>query len=531
MFDKITINNFKGIKEINNFSIAPMTIMCGPNSSGKSSIIQTLLLIKQSLEDPTNEPVTLNGRYVKLRDLEHLIYDRGNNTEPILIETTFLIERDILEEEENESLRNIIKILVDENSFADHTASHFFQCSITIKRIPKLGTKNTHIYIIEKLLLKIRTLSNGTLLKENSIIKVSFGRQLASNNGFIYNLSWKAISDNQLEILGVSSSGSVAMKSQISNLFPSSAETFCRGRIDFKEKVWSKSLNDDAFERLQIILSKYKDLLQTIIRRFRYIGPLRAKPKIDYDLSDFHQTNFRTVGISGELSPYVLYIEKDKKVSLDYKFDFETKKFVKKARGEKVEENLYEIFTQWLDKMSVFEFKVKEKGTSKKLVIYLKSNLANHKVRLFEAGFGVSQLYPILLECLLSNPGEIIVLEQPEAHLHPKLTSLLADFLMLIALSKRKVILETHSEHFIYRVIRRTAEDGIIEEKYIKNESNNLQKIAKIILFRYSPNGAKIEELKYNDNSIVANWPEGFYDEGMEDKKAIVKAMNIKGEL
>ena len=51
MLDHITLENFKAFKKLDNLPIKPITILCGTNSSGKSSILQSLLMMKQTLEN------------------------------------------------------------------------------------------------------------------------------------------------------------------------------------------------------------------------------------------------------------------------------------------------------------------------------------------------------------------------------------------------------------------------------------------------------------------------------------------------
>ena len=74
-----------------------------------------------------------------------------------------------------------------------------------------------------------------------------------------------------------------------------------------------------------------------------------------------------------------------------------------------------------------------------------------------DVGFGVSQLLPILVIGLRSGRASLLILEQPEIHLHPRLQANLADFLLTLAASGRRIIVETHSDHFINRLRRRIA--------------------------------------------------------------------------
>jgi predicted ATPase len=80
------------------------------------------------------------------------------------------------------------------------------------------------------------------------------------------------------------------------------------------------------------------------------------------------------------------------------------------------------------------------------------------RISLKDAGFGISQILPVLIQGFYSPPGTILILEQPEIHLHPRAQAELGD--MLLAISQRgvRLLVETHSEHLLLRLRRRMAE-------------------------------------------------------------------------
>ena len=79
-------------------------------------------------------------------------------------------------------------------------------------------------------------------------------------------------------------------------------------------------------------------------------------------------------------------------------------------------------------------------------------------VRLTDVGFGVSQVLPVLILCSYAPEGSILILEHPEAHLHPKVQSELADVLIDVVKNRNvQIILESHSEHLLLRLMRRIA--------------------------------------------------------------------------
>ena len=86
---KISINNFKSIGSLVEYEIRPLTILSGTNSSGKSSFIQLMLLLKQTLEDDSAERIlNLNGAIYPIRDYLDIIKD-NNASNKLKIELIF----------------------------------------------------------------------------------------------------------------------------------------------------------------------------------------------------------------------------------------------------------------------------------------------------------------------------------------------------------------------------------------------------------------------------------------------------------
>ena len=73
-------------------------------------------------------------------------------------------------------------------------------------------------------------------------------------------------------------------------------------------------------------------------------------------------------------------------------------------------------------------------------------------------GYGVGQSLPVITQCCVSDGGMIIV-EQPEVHLHPRLQSAVGDlFIDTVTSGRGQLLIETHSEHLVLRILRRIRE-------------------------------------------------------------------------
>lgn len=128
-------------------------------------------------------------------------------------------------------------------------------------------------------------------------------------------------------------------------------------------------------------------------------------------------------------------------------------------------------------------------------------------VALPDVGFGISQLLPFVVQSLVSK-GRIISIEQPEVHVHPKLQADLGDLLAEAIKESRRnqVIIETHSEHLILRLQR------LVRKKQIKPED------VSVIYVNRGSEGAKAERLHLDeDGDFIDEWPNGFFLERLRE--------------
>ena len=139
-------------------------------------------------------------------------------------------------------------------------------------------------------------------------------------------------------------------------------------------------------------------------------------------------------------------------------------------------------------------------------------------VDLTSVGVGVSQILPVIVLCLLAQPGDLVILEQPELHLHPALQQQLGDFLLDCAKSGRQLLVETHSEHLVNRVRRRVADPTGADEGMVS------------LLFAEQVDG--VTELR---QSVIdpyggseSDWPSGFFDISATEAQAFVSTSLTK---
>ena len=120
-------------------------------------------------------------------------------------------------------------------------------------------------------------------------------------------------------------------------------------------------------------------------------------------------------------------------------------------------------------------------------------------------GFGITYSLPIVVTGLLANNKSMFIVENPEAHLHPRSQSRMGQFLAKMAGTGTQTVIETHSEHIVNGICLAIVK-GFISPNDV------------IINFFDQENGeVNIEEIKISKNGDFDKWPEGFFDQTLKD--------------
>jgi len=132
-------------------------------------------------------------------------------------------------------------------------------------------------------------------------------------------------------------------------------------------------------------------------------------------------------------------------------------------------------------------------------------------VRAPNMGFGVSYALPVVLAGLVAAAGGLLLVENPETHLHPVGQSRMGVFLAWLASRGVQVILETHSDHIVNGVRR-----AIGEYRYLEHAQ------AKVLFFDSDPDDAlEVTALDFTSTGGVSDWPRGFFDQYQIDVAAL----------
>ena len=124
-------------------------------------------------------------------------------------------------------------------------------------------------------------------------------------------------------------------------------------------------------------------------------------------------------------------------------------------------------------------------------------------------GFGLSYALPIIVAGLTTEPGTVLIVENPEAHLHPAGQSQMGRFLARVAQTGVQVIVETHSDHFINGARLAVAHDRILSPDQIA--IHFLSSVGPAVEIRTQPSGG------------LSVWPSGFFDQADIDLSLLAR--------
>jgi predicted ATPase len=120
--------------------------------------------------------------------------------------------------------------------------------------------------------------------------------------------------------------------------------------------------------------------------------------------------------------------------------------------------------------------------------------------------------------CLQAQRGDVVLIEQPELHLHPAPQQALGDFLLAMSMSGRQIIVETHSEYLINRLRFRMAQD----------DTETVTDLVKIIYAERKKGSTEFRPIKPNAYGSFDDWPDDFFDQAPKETEAILRAAMAK---
>jgi predicted ATPase len=248
---------------------------------------------------------------------------------------------------------------------------------------------------------------------------------------------------------------------------------------------------------IEQIVSKYFDT------QIFHIGPLRLRP--GWTQADVEAMRPRSVGTEGENTVSQLVHHGKTQVRCP-NLSSDEPSFGSTLRG---------AVYYWMGEGGLDLFESHQAEVVDGLVQTFRMKLRGKAVErhLPEVGVGVSQVLPVVVQCLLAEPGSLILLQQPELHLHPALQQRLGNFLLACVRSGRQIVLETHSEYLVSRLALQVAKDP----------SDETRDLLAILLTQVGDNGTEYVSADIDRYGEIV-WPKGFFDEGASEALQILQA-------
>lgn len=507
---KVSLRNFKSFGEDEqSIDLRSLTVVIGRNNSGKSTILQSLLLLKQTLLDRRPEvTLALRGDYVQASSLRELTHDRpgdmANHGPEIVIEWVSTVRTSLLLNRWSNPA-NIVQIASE---------SGFEWLASTPKEVELTTTLGLYyrevdsVVSLQPVVLKSRTSDGGY---ENPSMTVMWDRVKKN-----YHVRW----NNDKPATGIDV--------RMDHFLP---------YLDAKRKAREAARKIERLFRL-LYEQPLDDLKETLVN-LSYVGAMRAEPAELYPRPTSIPT--REVLPRGDKAPELFYshraalvhaLENVGNTSSDAPVEF-SERIVARPLEVAVAKTLQDLGID----VAVSLADLGELGFR----ILFNDGSFQH------VGRGIGQILPIIVAALISEPllgkdvGDDIsraeylkqcthtpalIFEEVESGLHPKSQTLLAHILVGLARMGRQIIVETHSDHLVRRLrslVARAASAGSSESWLLDN--------VRLVHVEQGQNHVTVtHDATFTATGWIEEWPTEFMDEASDEEQSIYLA-GIKKEL
>ena len=243
---------------------------------------------------------------------------------------------------------------------------------------------------------------------------------------------------------------------------------------------------------------------------FQYIGADRFGPKQRYGTNSYLVRDCLQISEKRgqcELLPHYISFFGDDRIPLE-QIAIRSKKtnYDLYDTEKKAELNLKEQIQKWLQYISP-GINISVEKTDMDFVLKYKYDIdEDYKTKDFlatQVGYGVTYCLPIIVAILHAKPGSLILIENPEAHIHPKGQAKLMELITAAAANGVQIVIETHSDHIVNGALV-----AIAQRKLAKKETS-------IFYFgrHEKEQSSKVTKLNILSSGRIKNPPEGFFDQ------------------
>lgn len=239
--------------------------------------------------------------------------------------------------------------------------------------------------------------------------------------------------------------------------------------------------------------------IQEVYKNFVYISSYRIKPQERYSVINEDELSKRYFGNSGEFALQYLSVYGNEAVK---------NKAVIEPHIKTAENSLINQTRLWMDRVSPGvspQIKVMMENRSSELNFdFVEGRNRSNSYKSINVGFGITYVLPVVVALLTAEEGDIIIIENPEAHIHPAGQRMLGELIARAGAGGVQVLVETHSEHVVNGVRisvrkKQISKDDVQVDFFYKDEEAEYKHTYK--------------SLRINENGKMSSWPQGFLDE------------------
>jgi hypothetical protein len=547
----LRLGNFKAFSETQRIPLKPITLIFGPNSAGKSSLIHSLALMHEAHRKGQLDifRTELGGTAIDLGGFRQYVYktDRSNR-----VEWATELRVDQMPRALSSRLADVKRVTVsllfglEGELDLDGLLS---EISMYSDKLDQESDSKVVVMYYELLadgqsLAKMSRRRDGTLRLDSLDRDHAIFRQVLDA---IVDLSTTQITDIDRTSLGKTIDELVPeISAAIVNLLP---------KVELPERV-SESLTEAALQPISRegraedlkrtvrlffprvfaeLVNGLNDLVREELESLAYLGPLRSFPPRHMAFAEHDDKNWKAGGgyawdvvradktvrdaVNKWLGSPMMKTPYRLAVRTLFALDQMASPLSSELEGLAERMNIvpdsdadggYSAEIDNSDKAAVQILQAMRKSnvdrvTELALVDERSKTVVSHR----DVGIGISQVLPVLVTAFASR-NRLIAMEQPEIHLHPALQAELADVFMDAALGERQntFILETHSEHLVLRLLRRIREGKLRPDD-----------LCVLFIEPLPGRGSRVIELKVDDDGdFIDEWPGGFFEESFHER-------------
>jgi hypothetical protein len=539
----ITIENFKGIKNPVKVNFNPITLLFGPNSAGKSTIIQALHYALEIFERHNLDPdrTSIGGKAVDLGGFETLVYHHD-----VSQSIRLKIELDLQDEDlpqyfdgyQDMGLSQFSDKQIGEIPMQAVSAA----VEISIKWNQQLNRPVLFHYKVEMNGVHLATIETTDDGKQVFLSKIN-----PINPVFLENIRpdealciidrffvEESTGEDEFEKLGPifpalmtnfkMEKGVAGLTQPIGIAGAGTALPQWGKALQFHGPVWADDTDRIDEGNLLMCLSALivgpGELVRDGLKKMCYIGPIREIPPRNFTPEKSPDPSRWASGLKGWDILYTAekgFVEKlnrwlNQEDRLNAGYSIEVKRF--REIGEDDPITVFINEGVGLEEMDIIQTRMSEIPVKSRVSI--REEKTGIELMPQDVGIGISQTLPVIIGALHIKEG-LLAIEQPELHIHPALQVALGDlFIARIRESQVCFLLETHSEHLMLRFLRRIRET---DEGNLPPGKDPLRPDQLAVYYvEQGKTGVSAILIRISaDGEFIDHWPTGFFSERAEE--------------